>query len=157
MRGEEPQNPVLVFGIGNSLRGDDEIGARILDLLRMRLVGEGVELITCNQLLPEHASEVSRATRVVFLDATTAGDPGTVTCASVLPCTPSEQFTHNLNPVMLLGAARDWFGYAPPAFLITVAGVDFLSPEELSPAVREAIPEVLQTIESLLPQATSKR
>src|SRR5512146_1899793 len=106
--GFKPRQTVI-FGIGNQLLGDDGIGPRVLEMLRPRLSGD-VSLIACHQLLPEHAAELARADRVIFIDAATGTRPGSVACRRLFPGGTGPAPTHTLDPHSLIGAARDWFG-----------------------------------------------
>lgn len=77
---QTPQtSQTLLLGIGNTLRGDDGVGSRVLELLAAKAKkaaneanaaeGNGVRLVVAQGLLPELAMEIARAPRVVFVDA----------------------------------------------------------------------------------------
>ena len=59
---------LLVIGYGNTLRGDDGVGPRVAEA-----VGElnlpGVHTLICPLLTPELANPISRAGKVIFVDA----------------------------------------------------------------------------------------
>ncbi len=57
----------LLLGIGNTLRGDDGVGSRVLELLAAKV--SGFRLLAARGLLPELAAEIAQAPRVVFVDA----------------------------------------------------------------------------------------
>ncbi|OQX14349.1 MAG: hypothetical protein BWK76_14760 [Desulfobulbaceae bacterium A2] len=59
--------PTLLLGIGNTLRGDDGVGSRVLELLAGR--PNAFRLIAAPSLLPELALEVALSPLVVFVDA----------------------------------------------------------------------------------------
>lgn len=59
--------PTLLLGIGNTLRGDDGVGSRVLELLAGRT--SAFRLMAARSLLPELAMEVAQSSRVVFVDA----------------------------------------------------------------------------------------
>src|SRR5579863_2441204 len=65
----------LIIGIGNPLRGDDGLGWRAVESLRQIASLQEVETVTCHQLTPEMAESVSRAERVVFIDAYVGSPP----------------------------------------------------------------------------------
>ena len=69
---------VLVIGVGNPLRGDDGLGWHAAEHLRERLVELHATVTSCHQLIPELAEPVSRAERVIFIDARVGPTPGTV-------------------------------------------------------------------------------
>ncbi len=58
----------LVIGYGNTLRGDDGVGPRVVEAIE-KLNLPGVRTLVCQQLSPEYADPVSRAHTVVFVDA----------------------------------------------------------------------------------------
>lgn len=130
----------LIIGIGSALRRDDGLGP---DLAHAAAGMLPVDLIVVTQLTPELAEPISRAERVVFIDAAETADaaPGTVTTQILKPdpAAPGAIFTHRVAPGGLLAAARNWYGRAPAALLITVQGADFGLGEGLSPAIAEQI------------------
>lgn len=146
----------VVFGIGNSLRGDDGIGPRVIAGLNGR-VGKEVSLIACQQLLPEHAAELACADRVIFLDASTTTRPGSVACRRLFPGGGEAGDGHHLNPHTLIGAARDWFGVSPQAILVTIGVTDFAAGEALSPALNEALPQIVELVAELAGEESAFR
>lgn len=60
--------PTLVVGIGNTLRGDDGVAARVLELLA-RHPSKQLNLRPMLSLLPELAVDIARHGRVIFVDA----------------------------------------------------------------------------------------
>jgi len=143
------QPGVLIIGYGSPLRGDDGVGMRAADLLREASwpPGERPEIVACHQLTPELAEPVSRAGRVVFIDAACDDDPGTITCRPIAPEVPGPAaFTHLAGPAALLAAARRWYGRSPEAVLCSVGGKDFGLAEQLSPAVSAALPALIDQV-----------
>jgi hydrogenase maturation protease len=129
---------ILALALGTPLRGDDGAGlavARGLDAIL-----PGLEVVETQELLPEHAEAVSRASGVLFLDASVAGTPGEVRAARIVPRQARVAIIHALMPEEILGLAHALFGRAPPAALVTIAGRDFAFGEELSPEVEAALP-----------------
>ena len=122
---------MLIIGYGNPLRGDDGFGYRAAE----RIPGA----IAVHQLTPELMDPISRADRVIFLDATTEGIPGEITRRTVTPSPDGRAFTHHVTPESLLAGALALYGRAPEALLITVCGADFGFSETLSPSVQVAL------------------
>lgn len=58
----------LVVGVGNTLRGDDGVAARVLQLLELH-PSHNLDLRPTLSLVPELAVDVARHRRVVFVDA----------------------------------------------------------------------------------------
>lgn len=134
---------ILAVALGNPIRGDDGVGLAIgralaRSLPELELV-ESFELIESMEALPEHAEEVARARRGVFLDASIEGTPGEVRLAAIGPRAPQEALLHAMTPEDVLGLCRALHGRAPPAALVTVAGRDFSYVERLSPEVAAAL------------------
>ena len=68
----------LVFGWGNPGRGDDALGPLLIERLEaaraLRPGWEGVELLCDFQLQIEHALDLQGRARVLFVDASAAGE-----------------------------------------------------------------------------------
>jgi hydrogenase maturation protease len=113
---------VLVIGYGNTLRGDDGIGAAVAEaIIAAALPGVGV--IVAHQLTPELAADLAEARRVVFVDAAVGGEP--VTETELVPEPAAASLTHAPDPRALLALTRAACGRSPEAWLVTVAGADF--------------------------------
>ncbi len=142
----------LVIACGNTLRGDDGVAWHIAAQLDQVAAQTGDEIVVTQQFLPEHAEQISLADVVVFIDCsalTTAG------CISSLSIDPAEQLprilTHHLDPAALLRLALDLYGQIPlRRTLITVGGESFAMTEELSAAVRNAIPAATLAVQAAL-------
>lgn len=139
----------LVVGFGNPLRSDDGLGSVVATDVGRRL---DVDVLTPQQLLPEHTDVLRRARSVVFVDASTGVDaPGHVTCTVLQPA-GRPGLGHVITPADLLGLTRLAYGTAPTAWLITVAGERFEFGTQLSPAVLAAVPTVITLVETILTQ-----
>ena len=71
---------VLIIGYGNPLRGDDGVGWRVAEAVAAALPDGAAEVLTVHQLTPELAELMSRADRVIFIDAAAEGEAGEVSC-----------------------------------------------------------------------------
>jgi hydrogenase maturation protease len=77
---------ILVVGYGNPLRADDGLGCHVARELAHRLGNDKrVEVVPCHQLAPEIAQQIAATEFVIFIDACTEGEPGTITERTVLP------------------------------------------------------------------------
>ena len=76
LRASDSQLRTLIIGYGNPLRSDDAFGWHASRLLAQVLTGQDVDVITCHQLTPELAEQLSRCRRAVFIDADAAGQAG---------------------------------------------------------------------------------
>jgi hydrogenase maturation protease len=136
----------LIIGYGNPLRGDDGFGWHAALRLRDLIHDAGIEILAIHQLTPELMDPISRARRVVFIDAAVGGDPGTLTVTTLETTgSPPPAFTHFATPAALLQGARSLYGANPEALLITVVGLDFELGEELSEPVRLALESLAGT------------
>ena len=123
-----PAARVLLIGYGNVLRGDDALGPMAVELLRPVLTGRvtGVELLSCHQLAPELAERLAHCELALFVDAADHGEPGTVRVQRLSPeAVDLASLTHYVQPSALLALARELYGRAPEALLVTGAGATF--------------------------------
>jgi len=135
---------VLIIGYGNPLRGDDGFGWHAAQRLRELLHDPGIEILTVQQLTPELMEPISRAAKVIFLDAAATGEPGHLSVTPVdSTAAGSASFTHFATPGALLAGARALYGSAPEGLMISVAGADFNLGAELSEPVLRATEELL--------------
>jgi hydrogenase maturation protease len=130
----------LIIGYGNPLRGDDGFGWHAAVRLQDLIHNEGIEILAVHQLTPELMDPISRARRVIFIDAAVGEEPGKMT-VTTLETTggAAPAFTHFATPAALLVGARSLYGAKPEGLLITVVGLDFELGEELSEPVRRAL------------------
>lgn len=141
---------LLIIGYGNPLRGDDAFGWQAATRLLDRIADPEVEVMAVQQLTPELTEPISRAGRVIFIDAAATGDPGVLQERSIVPDPESAHFTHHSTPGALLAGAQSLFGRAPEATLYTVPGEDFSFGEHLTPALQAALDQVVALICSKL-------
>jgi hydrogenase maturation protease len=138
---------LLVIGYGNTLRRDDGAGPRVAGIVEdLRL--PGVFTIACPQLTPELADPLARTRAAVFVDAS-ADDPGPVRKLGLEPSESSQILAHAADPRILLALARDAFGRAPEAWLLTVPAADLGFGEELSPAAERGIRNAVRAVRAL--------
>ncbi len=135
----------LIIGYGNMLRGDDAVGYRAAYQLE-QLFGDDpdVKVIATQQLTPEMADDVAGSNFVLFLDAATGEEPGTLRCTRVAPQPGPGGFTHQLTPSSLLSAAEQLYGDVPEAVAITLAGWCFDLSNRLSPGAAGRFPEMIR-------------
>jgi hydrogenase maturation protease len=140
----------LIIGYGNTLRGDDGAGFLAADLLRDRVSNPKVEILTQHQLLPELMEPISRAARVIFIDAAVAGHATKVSRIPLRPGPACSRFTHHATPESLLAGAQSLYGHTPEATLYTIPGKAFDAGQEMTPSVRLAVDELVATLETQL-------
>jgi hydrogenase maturation protease len=140
----------LIVGYGNALRGDDGAGYVAAELLRDRLRDPEVEILCQHQLLPELAENLSRAAHVIFIDASVSGRAGKFSKIPLRPAPACSRFTHHVTPESLLAGAQSLYGHTPEATLYTIPGRNFEVGQELTPSVRRAVHELVNTLEKEL-------
>jgi hydrogenase maturation protease len=138
---------ILIIGIGNNLRSDDGVGWRVAVELSERMSASDVDVIAVQQLLPEIAEPVSRAEKVLFVDALQNGTPGSIQVQRVAPAGEWRLQSHHLTPASVLKLAVELYQGRPQAFLLTVGGECFSPGEDLSETASAALPAVSKAIE----------
>jgi len=142
---------LLIMAFGNPLRSDDGVAWRAAEAIQEKFSGSEVEVTRLHQLGPELAEAVSRASAVVFVDASSEGEPGSVQCESVrTDRAEMNRFCHTFSPAMVMALCSQLYGTSPPAFCATVTGQNFSHGEALSPAVEAALPILVRRIEDLV-------
>lgn len=124
---------ILIIGWGNVLRADDAVGFLAAEQLQQLYRDDpGVQVIASHQLMPEMALDIAGSGSVVFLDASSAEEPGTISQTRILPETVKGGFTHQLTPAALMSLAGQLYGHVPEAIGITLAGWSFKLSNKLS-------------------------
>lgn len=133
--------PILIIGIGNTLRRDDGAGWFFAEALAaaLEMTGRRVHLELHQQITPELAVEAAdlQPAAVLFVDASIAIDEATFT-----PLTEgvSEASTgHNLTPTMLLTLMRRLYAVDAPAWLVQTPAADFGHGEGLSELAQRGV------------------
>jgi len=125
---------VLIIGYGNTLRGDDGVGPRVAEAVA-QLCLPGVKTLICPLLTPELADPISRAAKVIFVDAAVDASHE-VQWLKLEPNETSQIMAHAADPRTMLALARDVFGRVPEAWWLTIPAVELGFGEEFSPAVQ---------------------
>lgn len=139
---------VVIIGYGNTLRGDDAVGWLAAESLLERFDEPGVTVLLRHQLAPELAETISGYDVALFVDASREGQAGDVRCIEIEPKLTDSGLTHSASPEALLVLARELYGGAPQAFLISLCGESFALEDRLSPIVAEAMPEFVRLVEA---------
>jgi len=132
-----PEAALLVIGYGNTLRQDDGAGPMVVETIESHAL-PGVLTLVSPQLSPEHAEAVAGARVVVFVDAQ-AGPASEVNLQQVRPGESTQVTTHAAEPRTVLALARDVFGHAPPAWLLTIPAQGFEFGAGFSPLTQQGI------------------
>jgi hydrogenase maturation protease len=144
---QEPPAGILVIGYGNTLRRDDGVGPKVADAVAA-LALPGVRALAFSLLTPELADPVSQARIVIFVDAAVDA-PREVQLRKLAPADSSQIMAHAANPATLLALARDVFGHAPEAWLLTIPVENIGIGEELSAFARRGLETAVEEIKQL--------
>lgn len=168
------ERAVLVVGYGSSLRCDDAVGQRVAEELRRRsgsvpALG-GAKFVVAECLTPELAEDLAGSGFAILADAAFDDRPaGTVTVAPVSVASPAAAppagappagagggsqagagCWEDLTPMTLLALARDLYGRAPDAVVVSVGVEETSVGEGLSAAVEAAVPRAASAAEEAL-------
>ena len=129
--------PTLVFAVGNLSRGDDAVGPLLAE--RLMAAGlPGVEVLVDFQLQVEHALDLERRSRVIFIDACLDADAPFVE-RPVVANAGFAHTSHSLAPAQVLETYRRVTGAnPPPALLFGVRAHSFELGAGLSPDTERA-------------------
>ena len=128
---QHPQGSPLVIGIGNSLRGDDGVGA----LLAEQVGGRSVQ-----QLTPELAAELAELEAVLFIDAWLA-PAGAAPRITAISLAAGAAESHRLEPAQLLAISQALYGRAPAAHLLQVPATRLEHGTTLSAGLKASLPQ----------------
>jgi hydrogenase maturation protease len=145
----------LILACGNTLREDDGIGPLLAQWAQERWLDDPRVRVICDfQWTPEMAEEVAASETVVFVDASLDQAPGQIMLRELSPASLKPGLvTHHLGAAELLTVARDLYGTQPRrACLMTVGAASIELREGLSPAVRDALPDARELLETTVSQ-----
>lgn len=142
--------PVLIIGIGNTLRGDDGVGPAVIAALEARGLA-GAQLIACQGDGPWLLDVWKHAGRVVIIDAVTSGGkPGAVyrfdAHRQALPTDLSFSSTHAFGVAEAIELARVLEQLPPQVVIYAIEGKHFSIGTRLSPEVERALDEVVERV-----------
>jgi hydrogenase maturation protease len=135
---------ILVIGYGNTLRRDDGVGPRVAEAVAA-LDLPAVRTLSCPLLTPELAEAVSQARVVMFVDAAVDA-PREVQLRTLAPAGSSQVMAHAASPATVLALARDVFGHAPEAWLITVPVEDLGIGDVFSPLAQRGFETAVRQV-----------
>ena len=142
---------VLIIGYGSPLRGDDNIGCHVAEMLERHYCNDSdVRVLGSHQLTPEMAEDVAASEFVLFLDAAVGPQAGEIKQIAVNPQPGPLNFAHHLHPDLLLAATMELYGSVPPAQLLTIVGAAFELGDRLSPVVLRRLPELFERAQTIV-------
>ena len=126
------------------------MGLRIAAAAEDRMPASLLTVVAAQQFTPEMAADLAKTNLAIFVDASTADEPGAirVTSVSIRSETPD---SHRLDPPALLSLVQQLCGHAPArAFVLTIGAGSFDYGENISPALRTAVPKAVRLIRNLI-------
>ncbi len=157
---------VLVVGYGSVLRGDDALGWHAVARLARDPRLDGARVSWTHQLTPELADEIAGCSLLVLVDAAAGTVPGALQVrrlgsagagsaagargAAGAAGRPGAALTHHVAPESLLGLARELYGSAPEAWVVSVGAAGLDIGDGLSPAVEAALPAVIDAVAGII-------
>ena len=152
-------NTLLILACGNPLRRDDGAGLQLAEQLASlwNVAGHAARLITVQQFTPELAIEIAdtQVAVVLFVDTraeSDATDPDPqIEITPLAPDLASATLAHHLTPQVLLTYARELYHHAPPAWLVTIPGLDFGHGTACSPRVQMLLAQPAHVSNRLFP------
>ncbi|MBL0356026.1 MAG: hydrogenase maturation protease [Chitinophagaceae bacterium] len=126
---------ILIVGIGNTLRGDDGIGAYICSCFDQLHI-DGVKTMLTQQLHTEMVDELLCYDHIVFADASITGEPVDfypLKKEEVVPVSSS----HHVNAVLLNALAKQLYQKDLPIMICSVSGENFEMGEGLSATAKK--------------------
>jgi hydrogenase maturation protease len=153
-----PVSPLrpLVIAYGNRLRGDDAVGWVVADALRDDPRMDSADVVAVHQLTPDLAAEVTRASRVVFVDAQLdpALQPGVVTVDAVRRDLDAGSMTHHVEAGTILSLAEALYDASPPAIAVSVVIASLGPGADLGTAVGASVSQLVETVVGLCQDPT---
>jgi hydrogenase maturation protease len=149
--------PTLIFGWGNPSRGDDAVGPLFVEhfqsLAALHPEWGDVECLTDFQLQVEHALDLRKRRRVLFVDASIdASAPCSL--ERIAPAKDASFTTHAMSPQAVLLVYAEIEGAAPPpAWLLAIRGERFELGEDLSESARRNLVTALDWAASWIAEA----
>lgn len=142
---------ILLLGYGNTLRQDDGAGQRVAETVGTWQLPH-VRSLSCHQLMPEQAEDISTVDQVIFVDAfRVAPETGIEVIQQLIkPRISQMRLGHHGDPQSLLFLTHTIYGRSPKATSILIPGKDFGFGESFSNLTEKGIQTALDKIRHLV-------
>ncbi|GAB4552173.1 MAG: hydrogenase maturation protease [Anaerolineae bacterium] len=142
---------ILILGIGNTVRGDDGLGAAAVAALKAsHLPNWAVSYRAVHQLTPELAAEIAECDAVIFIDAGVDLAPAEIRRIEISKSDDASAFTHFGTPNGLLATTERLYNKRVRGILFTVGAATLELGESLSPLVQAALPALVTSVQETL-------
>ena len=147
---------LLVIGYGNSLRRDDGAGLLLAERLVEHWRGFGIasQSILTHQLTPDYAEAIAdpAISHVIFVDTRQAEyEEVDLRVETIGPSAEAQSIGHQMGPSMLLTYAKQLFGHAPAAYIVTIPGHDFGFGDQMSDCVQQILANSEPIAQKIMP------
>lgn len=156
---------ILIIGFGNSLRRDDGAGPALANMVLANESFEDIRIIETHQLMPELAEEVAApdVSAVIFMDSRVVQGEIDESCRTahvelsrIDSIAASPSFSHQCDPSSVMSYAELLCGRKPPAWFISIPGVDFTYGEGFSDVTMLSLPVARDKVCELLMRLRKK-
>ncbi len=139
---------IILIAVGNTLRRDDGIAHRVLELLAPLPAGVTAKYV--QQLTPELAEYVAAAKRVLVLDADVEASEISLRKLEPHAAPPRSALGHVVEAAEVLSLARLLYGFAGEAWLCHLPAFDLGHGDVLSPEAHSAAKSAAKQIRDWL-------
>jgi hydrogenase maturation protease len=136
--------PILLFGIGNTLRSDDGVGIYVCEQLQ-QLQLKNVEIQTAQQLQTELIDEMFNYKAVIVIDASIA--TAEVCFEKVEAGGTAASSSHHMNLSMMQALAQQLYGKTIELYSCAIPAVNFELGNELSPLTKQHAATAVQLLQ----------
>ena len=136
------KDKIVLIGIGNCGRGDDGLGWAFLDALQDEIDHE-VECIYKYQLNIEDAELISKADKVLFIDA---DNRKLKKGFEMVKCVAKDSFeftTHALSPGVIIALAKNLYDKSPESYVLSIRGEEWELREGLGTRAKNNLSQAL--------------
>ena len=147
-----PYPNTLVIGYGSPIRGDDALGPLAAEALTAGPLPPGVSVISRHILTADLVADLAATDRVIFIDASVAGEPGEIRVQSLTADVSAlSTMAHFLDPRELLAWCQALYQRQPQAYLVTATGESFeYANYSLSPVATSALASLIAQVRVLM-------
>lgn len=141
----------VVIGVGNTLMADDGIGVAVVEALKKHALPEHVQLYDAGTALSDMLTMIPDCERMILIDACTGGDEPGAVYRSVLSSDdwetlPPGDSLHDMNVIHALQMHRLTGNQVGEVVLIGIEPQEVILRDALSPALRNKLPEIVETV-----------
>jgi hydrogenase maturation protease len=140
---------VIVIGYGNDLRSDDGIGQLIANTIKSWDL-PNLKSLAVHQLTPELAANLANVNLAIFVDARINLESEDVQIESIVPTESRIIIGHTADALSLLALCQSLYNHCPPAWLVTVPGINFELGDRISPIAEKGIEIAIFKIREIL-------